>query len=164
MTLTLRSVGRDDLGPLARVHASCFPEDPWDAAALAEVMAMTGAEARLAEEENRPVGLLFATIVGEEAEILTFGVAPAARRRGVGRALLAISTRGRGRLAPIGSCSRSRPTTARRSRFTKARDSAPSGCGTAITSASAGRRSTLGSCAVPCRRGQLIPGPPQVSP
>ena len=47
-------------------------------------MAMTGAEARLAEEAARPVGLLFATIVREEAEILTFGLDPAARRRGVG--------------------------------------------------------------------------------
>ncbi len=88
MSLTLRSVGRDDLTPLAWVHARCFPDDPWDVAALAGVMAMTGAEARLAEEAARPVGLLFATIVREEAEILTFGVDPAARRRGVGRALL----------------------------------------------------------------------------
>jgi [ribosomal protein S18]-alanine N-acetyltransferase len=88
MTLTVRSVGRDDLAPLAHIHARCFPEDPWDTAALSGVMAMTGAEARLAEDGNRPVGLLFATVVGEEAEILTFGVVPGARRRGVARALL----------------------------------------------------------------------------
>ena len=89
MSLTLRTVGRGDLERLARVHAQCFPEDPWDAAALAGVLAMTGAAARLAEEGDRTVGLLFATILGEEAEILTFGVAPEARRRGVARALLA---------------------------------------------------------------------------
>jgi [ribosomal protein S18]-alanine N-acetyltransferase len=88
MSLTLRTVGRGDLERLARVHAQCFPEDPWDAAALAGVLAMTGAEARVAEEGGRTVGLLFATILGEEAEILTFGVAPEARRRGVARALL----------------------------------------------------------------------------
>lgn len=88
MSLTLRTVGRGDLGPLARVHAQCFPEDPWDAAALAGVLAMTGAEARLAEANARTVGLLFATIIGEEAEILTFGVVPEARRRGFARALL----------------------------------------------------------------------------
>ena len=88
MSLTLRTVGRSDLGPLARIHAQCFPEDPWDAAALAGVLAMTGAEARLAEENARMVGLLFATILGEEAEILTFGVVPEARRRGFARALL----------------------------------------------------------------------------
>jgi ribosomal-protein-alanine N-acetyltransferase len=89
MSLTLRSVGRDDLVPLSGVHALCFPEDPWDPAALSGVLAMAGAEARLAEEGAQPVGLLFSTIVGDEAEILTFGVAPASRRRGVGRALLA---------------------------------------------------------------------------
>ena len=88
MSLALRTVGRGDLGMLARVHAQCFPEDPWDAAALAGVLAMTGAEARLAEENARTVGLLFATIIGEEAEILTFGVLPEARRRGFARALL----------------------------------------------------------------------------
>jgi ribosomal-protein-alanine N-acetyltransferase len=88
MTLTLRTIGRGDLETLARIHARCFPEDPWDAAALAGVLAMTGAEARLAEENARAVGLLFATIIGEEAEILTFGVAPEARRRGFARALL----------------------------------------------------------------------------
>jgi ribosomal-protein-alanine N-acetyltransferase len=89
MNVTLRSVGRDDLVPLARIHALCFPEDPWDAAALSGVLAMAGAEARLAEERAQPVGLLFSTIVVGEAEILTFGVTPASRRRGVARALLA---------------------------------------------------------------------------
>jgi ribosomal-protein-alanine N-acetyltransferase len=89
MTLALRPIHRGDLETLARVHASCFPEDPWDAAALAGVLAMTGAAARVAEENARAVGLLFATIIGEEAEILTFGVAPEARRRGFARALLA---------------------------------------------------------------------------
>jgi [ribosomal protein S18]-alanine N-acetyltransferase len=88
MTLSLRTIGRGDLETVARVHARCFPEDPWDAAALAGVLAMTGAEARLAEENARAVGLLFATIIGEEAEILTFGIAPEARRRGFARALL----------------------------------------------------------------------------
>ena len=88
MTVTLKTVGRGDLERLARIHAQCFPEDPWDAAALAGVLAMTGAEARMAEQNARTVGLLFATIIGEEAEILTFGVVPQARRRGVARALL----------------------------------------------------------------------------
>ncbi|HUZ72837.1 MAG TPA: GNAT family N-acetyltransferase [Stellaceae bacterium] len=88
MSVRLRSVGRADLEPLARLHAQCFPEDAWDAAALAGILAMKGAEARLAEEATQPLGLLFATILGAEAEILTFGVAPAARRRGIARILL----------------------------------------------------------------------------
>jgi [ribosomal protein S18]-alanine N-acetyltransferase len=89
MTLALRTVGRADLEPLARIHALSFPDDAWDAAALAGVLDMGGMEARLAEEHDRPVALIFATVLGEEAEILTFCVAPAWRRRGVGRMLLA---------------------------------------------------------------------------
>jgi ribosomal-protein-alanine N-acetyltransferase len=88
MSFALRSVGRADLEPLARIHARCFPDDAWDAPALAGVLAMAGAEARLAEDATRPLGLLFATVLGDEAEILTLGTAPEARRRGVARALL----------------------------------------------------------------------------
>ncbi len=88
MSASLRSVGRADLEPLARLHAQCFPEDAWDAAALAGILAMKGAEARLAEEMPLPLGLLFAIILDKEAEILTLGVAPAARRQGIARALL----------------------------------------------------------------------------
>jgi len=88
MTIELRTVSRADLGPLARLHAQCFAEDAWDAAALESILAMKGAEARLAEEAAQPVGLLFAVIVAEEAEILTLGVAPRARRRGIARLLL----------------------------------------------------------------------------
>ncbi|MGH7090915.1 MAG: ribosomal protein S18-alanine N-acetyltransferase [Stellaceae bacterium] len=98
MNIALRAVSRADLAALARIHAQCFTEDAWDAAALAGVLAMSGAEARLAEEAGRPVGLLFATILGEEAEILTFGVAPEARGRGIARMLLAdLFARARGR-------------------------------------------------------------------
>jgi [ribosomal protein S18]-alanine N-acetyltransferase len=89
MNFTLRSVGRADLEPLARIHARCFPEDSWDAAALAGVLAMEGAEARLAEDTGRPLGLIFATVLGAEAEVLTLGTAPEARRLGIARALLA---------------------------------------------------------------------------
>lgn len=88
MSISLRTVARADLAPLARLHAQCFPEDAWDAAALSGILAMKGAEARLAEEAERPIGLLFAVILAVEAEILTLGVAPAARRRGVARILI----------------------------------------------------------------------------
>jgi [ribosomal protein S18]-alanine N-acetyltransferase len=89
MSLVLKSVGRAHLERLSVVHARCFPDDAWDAPALAGVLAMAGAEARLAEENDCAVGLLFATVIGDEAEILTFGVEPTARRRGIARALLA---------------------------------------------------------------------------
>ena len=84
------------------------------------ILAMKGAEARLAEEAERPVGLLFAVILADEAEILTLGVAPdcaPARRRA--HRCSKIFSLAPARSARAASCSRSRPTTARRSRFTK---------------------------------------------
>jgi ribosomal-protein-alanine N-acetyltransferase len=88
MTVSLRTVSRADLEALARLHAQCFAEDAWDAPALASILAMKGAEARLAEAAEGPLGLLFAVILAGEAEILTIGVAPRAQRRGIGRLLL----------------------------------------------------------------------------
>ena len=88
MSLVLRPVARYDLEKLARIHAQCFPDDAWDVAALESVLAMSGAQSLLAEEGGDAVGLLLATVLREEAEILTFGVAPRWQRRGVARALL----------------------------------------------------------------------------
>ena len=42
MTRRLRAVDVVDLRGLARLHAQCFPDDHWDAAALAEVLGMRG--------------------------------------------------------------------------------------------------------------------------
>ena len=91
MNLALRPVTRGDLDALAQLHAQCFPEDAWDVAALAGILAMPGASGTLAVDTARPdepLGLIFDVILGEEAEILTFGVAPARRRQGIARALL----------------------------------------------------------------------------
>lgn len=89
MSLVLRPATRRDLGGLALIHAQCFPDDAWDAPALESVLAMAGAESLVAEQEGDAIGLLFATVIREEAEILTFGVAPRWRQKGVARALLA---------------------------------------------------------------------------
>jgi len=72
-----------DLAPLAAIHASCFP-DAWDARALAELLATPGAFAFSSTD-----GFILARAVAGEAEILTLAVTPAARRNGLGRALVA---------------------------------------------------------------------------
>lgn len=90
MSRRLRPIDAMDLSRLAILHAQCFPDDRWDAKALAELLAMPGASGHLVEnvEEYRPLGLMLDLIVGSEGEILTLGVGPSARRQGVARALL----------------------------------------------------------------------------
>jgi ribosomal-protein-alanine N-acetyltransferase len=70
-----------DLAPLAALHAAAFP-DPWNAKALRDLLA-SGAFAFHAHN-----GFVLARVAGDEAEILTLAVEPAARGRGLGRALL----------------------------------------------------------------------------
>jgi ribosomal-protein-alanine N-acetyltransferase len=74
--------------PLASLHGACFPEDPWDAEALDRILALHGGFGFLAWETDMPIGFALARDLGAECEILTLGVLPACRRRGVGRALL----------------------------------------------------------------------------
>lgn len=90
MTHRRRAIEPGDLDRLARLHAQCFPEDPWDARAFAELLAMPGASGHLIEnsKENQPLGVLLDIVAADEAEILTLGVAPAARRQGIAQALL----------------------------------------------------------------------------
>ena len=71
-----------DPTPLAALHAACFNE-AWDAASLRTMLAAPGAFAF-----HHPDGFVLARVAGGEAEILTLAVAPYARGRGLGRALL----------------------------------------------------------------------------
>jgi ribosomal-protein-alanine N-acetyltransferase len=71
-----------DTAPLAALHAQCFP-DAWDAAAITALLATPGAFAFHSHD-----GFVLARAAGGEGEILTLAVAPAARGRGLGRALL----------------------------------------------------------------------------
>ena len=71
---------------LAALHARCFPAHPrpWSAAEFSDLIGN-----RLNFLLIRPQGFLLGRVVADEAELLTLAVAPEARRRGVGRALLA---------------------------------------------------------------------------
>ena len=74
--------------PLADLHSACFPEDPWDAAALQRLLALVGVFGYLAWREDAPVGFALARDLGNEVEILSLGVMAGCRRRGIGRTLL----------------------------------------------------------------------------
>jgi len=74
--------------PLAIMHAACFPDDPWGASALARLIALTGSFGWIAWEGRSPAGFILMRDLGTECEILSLGVTPRWRRRGIGQALL----------------------------------------------------------------------------
>lgn len=74
--------------PLAMLHAACFPDDPWDAAAIAQVLAMSGVFGFAASEDGAACGFVLARDLGDEIEIVSLGTLPAYRRQGIGRALM----------------------------------------------------------------------------
>ena len=74
---------------LAGLHLACFPAgETWNEAAMAELLAMPGCFAVVAEADRGADGLALARMAADEAELLTLGVLPQARRRGVARGLL----------------------------------------------------------------------------
>lgn len=73
---------RSDTAPLAALHAACF-RDAWEAGAIADLLAGSGAFVFHTQD-----GFVLARSAGGEAEILTLAVAPHARGKGLGRALL----------------------------------------------------------------------------
>ncbi len=88
MTYALRPIENGELPEIAQLHAACFPDDAWDSAALATILAMPGAEGRVACRSTELCGVLITQSLGDEAEILTLGVEPHLRRHGIARALL----------------------------------------------------------------------------
>ena len=83
--MTLRLVvhpGADEVMALAGLHASAFA-DAWSASYLQDLFASRGVFGFAA-----PEGFILARAAADEAEILTLAVAPTARRKGLGRALV----------------------------------------------------------------------------
>ena len=79
--------GPDDADALATLHTAAFDapwDTPWDAVALRGLLLAPGALALRAGDD----GFVLVRRVLDEAEVLTVAVRPAARGRGLGRALL----------------------------------------------------------------------------
>ena len=92
-TFRIRAAGRADLGALERIYDACFPGfEPPDA--VARFLAIPDSWALLATagraEESLPAagGFAIARSVVDEAEMLSLGVDPSHRGRGVGRLLV----------------------------------------------------------------------------
>jgi [ribosomal protein S18]-alanine N-acetyltransferase len=86
--------------PLARLHRSCFPDDPWPPPEIARIMAINGffgwlawqgeapGQGETSGQGETPAGLALALDLGGECELLTLGVAPCRQRQGTGAVLL----------------------------------------------------------------------------
>jgi ribosomal-protein-alanine N-acetyltransferase len=74
--------------PLAAMHRSAFPDDPWDAPAMGRILDLAGCFGWFAWEEENPAGFILVRDLGGECEILSLGVVPRWRRRGIGLALM----------------------------------------------------------------------------
>ncbi|MDB5457274.1 MAG: GCN5-related N-acetyltransferase [Caulobacter sp.] len=86
--MKLRAAEPADAAALAAVHALAFAR-PWSAEDLARILAGTGAVALAVEDEAGVIrGFIACRLITDEAEILTLAVDPAARRAGLGRALV----------------------------------------------------------------------------
>jgi [ribosomal protein S18]-alanine N-acetyltransferase len=81
---------RSDPVLLADLHASLFPDAPWNAASFKELLAHPGALAFVAHA-GRPYevsGFIVGRLAADEAEILTLGVAGDWQRAGIGSLLV----------------------------------------------------------------------------
>jgi [ribosomal protein S18]-alanine N-acetyltransferase len=75
-----------DAPAMASAHAQAF-DNPWDEMDFEDLLDGPGIFGLVVRDDD-PAGVLICRTVAGEAEILTVGVAPWARRRGVGRALM----------------------------------------------------------------------------
>ena len=89
-TVQITQHGADGLDDAMLVMGTAFDPrfgEAWTASQCNGVLAMPGAVLLIARDPG-PVGFALLRIVAGEAELMLLGVAPSARRRGVGRQLL----------------------------------------------------------------------------
>ena len=77
-----------DLDDLARLHALCFAQ-AWPASEFGRLLAMPGAFLVIARSDAEAAGFLLGRLASDEAEIISIGVAPSHRRRGIAARLMA---------------------------------------------------------------------------
>lgn len=88
MICHVEPVFRAAAGATALLHRACFPEDPWDAQAIEQIMSIPRFFGRIGWRGDLPAGFVLALDLGGEAEIVSLGVLPGNRRAGLGSALL----------------------------------------------------------------------------
>ena len=90
---------------MAQAHAGAFDE-PWREEDFEDLLDGDGVFGFLAHEEDpprEPLGVILCRVAAGEMEVLTLGVTPAARRRGVAKALMAAAL-GAARQSGVEAC------------------------------------------------------------
>ncbi|MBV8971580.1 MAG: GNAT family N-acetyltransferase [Sphingomonadaceae bacterium] len=96
MSVRLDPAAAGDIDAVMAVMATAFDPgfgEAWSQAQVLGSLATGTAWARVARDAAIPLGFTLCRDVGGEAELLLIGVAPAARRRGIGAALLTAAVR-----------------------------------------------------------------------
>lgn len=83
----LRALGPEDVEQVSALEAALFPEDPWTRTMVAEELSAPGRHYVGAELEGRLIGYA-GILIGPDADVMTIGVLPDHRGRGVGTLLL----------------------------------------------------------------------------
>ena len=81
----MRAATLADAALLATIHSQCFEGEVWSADAIAGLLASPGTFALVTGDDS---GFILVRVAGGESEVLTLGVAPAARRRGLATELV----------------------------------------------------------------------------
>lgn len=84
----IRSASPADAARLAALHGRCFSDEPWNAAAFAELLAVPGARGFLEEDAAGVRGLILLRQAADEVEVVTLAVDAGWRRRGLAGRLL----------------------------------------------------------------------------
>jgi ribosomal-protein-alanine N-acetyltransferase len=84
----LARIGLLNRAVVSALHSKCFDEEQWDEPAFAGILAIPGTFGSIALMQDTPAGFVIARVVYDECEILSLGVCPELRQRGLGRTLL----------------------------------------------------------------------------
>jgi ribosomal-protein-alanine N-acetyltransferase len=88
MAVRCRPLTAADLDSVAAIEREVFT-DPWSSRAFGDLLGLDHVRGFVVEQGSAIVGYAVCSQAADEGEILNFATAPIARRKGVGRALLA---------------------------------------------------------------------------
>jgi ribosomal-protein-alanine N-acetyltransferase len=86
--LAVAEAGQAHAAAIAALSAECFDDGGWSGESVRTLLRTPGTFALIAEAAGRPAGFILCRAAADEAEVLTIGVRPRWRGRGIGGGLL----------------------------------------------------------------------------